>query len=298
MDIHKKFVDFAGGLKYIYPAMRKKIDLFCYRHPNFGIRNLMRYIVIASGVIWILQFIMPGILNYLAFSPYHILRGQVWRLISFIFIPVSTNFLAFIAFYFYYMVGNVLEAKWGTGRFTIYFFSGVLFTVLYGFLVYFLTGVSYPVRADYIYLSMFFSFAALFPDMQVLLFFILPIRIKWLALVDAVFFIIGIVTTRFPFNLLPLVAILNFAIFCGADLADRVRGLFSGRKSRVNTVNFRREAERIRKKQEGELYVHRCAVCGRTDAEHPELEFRYCSKCAGYHCFCQDHINSHIHFTE
>ena len=258
----------------------------------------MRYIVIASAVIWILQFIMPGVLSYLAFSPYYILHGQVWRLISFIFIPVSTNFLAFIAFYFYYMVGKVLEAKWGTGRFTIYFFSGVLFTVLYGFIVYFITGVSYPVQADYIYLSMFFSFAALFPDMQVLLFFILPIRIKWLALVNAVLFIVGIVTTRFPFNLVPVVAVLNFVLFCGGDLYERIRAFVSGRKSRMNTVDFRREAERIRKKQEEELYVHKCAVCGRTEADHPELEFRYCSKCAGYHCFCQDHINSHIHFTE
>ena len=278
--------------------MRKKIDLFCYRHPNFGIPNLMRYIVIASAVIWILQFIMPGIVNYLTFSPDDILRGQVWRLISFIFIPVSTNILAFIAFYFYYMVGSVLEAKWGTGRFTIYFFSGVLFTILYGFIVFLLTGESYPVQADYIYLSMFFSFAALFPDMQVLLFFIIPVRIKWLALVDAVLFVYGIVTTRFPFNLLPVVAILNFALFCGGDLFDRFRRILSGRKSQVKTVNFRREAERIRKQQENALYTHKCAVCGRTDVDHPELEFRYCSKCAGYHCFCQDHINSHIHFTE
>ena len=278
--------------------MRKKIDLFCYKHPNFGIRNLMRYIVIASAVIWILQFIMPGIVDYLAFSPSYILQGQVWRLISFIFIPVSTNFLAFIAFYFYYMVGNILEAKWGTGRFTIYFFSGVLFTIVYGFLIYFLTGVSYPVRADYIYLSMFFSFAALFPDMQVLLFFILPIRIKWLALVNAALFLWGIVMTRFPFNLLPVVAVLNFFLFCGGDLFDKLRGWIKGRQSRVKTVDFRKESERIRREQQSNLYTHKCAVCGRTDADHPELEFRYCSKCAGYHCFCQDHINSHIHFTE
>ena len=64
------------------------------------------------------------------------------------------------------------------------------------------------------------------------------------------------------------------------------------------TVNFKREAQRIHREQQNAPYRYKCAVCGRTDADHPELEFRYCSRCAGYHCFCQDHINNHIHFTE
>lgn len=286
-------------------VMKKKIDLFCYRHPNFGIKNLMRYIVIANVVIWILQYIRPGILNYLIFSPYYILHGQIWRLISFIFIPVSTNFLALISFYFYYMVGSILESKWGTGRFTIYFFSGVLLTIIYGFLLYFVTGVSYPVTAEYIYLSMFFSFAALFPDMQVMLFFILPIKIKWLAYLDAVLFIYEVIRMPFPFDLLPVIAVLNFLIFCWEDVLygirraiEKIKSFFRRRKTAPNTVNYKRESERIRREQQSSLYTHKCAVCGRTDADHPELEFRFCSKCAGYHCFCQDHINNHIHFTE
>ena len=285
--------------------MKKKIDIFCYRHPNFGIKNLMRYIVIANAVIWILQFVKPGILNYLVFDPYLILHGQIWRLISFMFIPISTSFLAIIAFYFYYMIGNVLEAKWGTGRFTIYFFSGVLLTILYGFILYFITGIRYQIDAQFIFLSMFFSFAAMFPDMQVLLFFIIPIKIKWLALIDAALFVYSFVTTRFPLNLLPVVAVLNFLIFCWDDVRhgmfqmfEKIRSLIHRKKYTANTVSFRKESERIRKDQQSNLYTHKCAVCGRTDIDHPELEFRFCSKCAGYHCFCQDHINNHIHFTE
>ena len=105
---------------------RRKIEEFCYRHPNFGIPNLMRYIVIANVVFWLFNAVNPMIMPYLLFNPAMILRGQIWRLISFVFIPPSTGVLAFIAFYFYYWIGTTLENQWGTGQFTIYFFSGVI----------------------------------------------------------------------------------------------------------------------------------------------------------------------------
>ena len=278
---------------------RRKIEQFCYRHPNFGIPNLMRYIVIASAAFWLINAVYrPSMgqlpfLYYLQFDPALILRGQIWRIISFIFIPPSTGLLAFIAFYFYYWIGSTLENQWGTGQFTIYFLTGVVLTILYGFVVYFVTGMSVRLSSTYLYLSMFFSFAALYPDMQVLFMFIIPVKMKYLALVDAAFFLYEIVVSPFPVNLLPLVAILNFLIFCGGEL----KGLLPRRQSR-STINFKRESARIRREQQSNLYTHKCAVCGRTDVDHPELEFRYCSRCAGYHCFCSDHINNHIHFTE
>ena len=272
---------------------RRKIEEFCYRHPNFGIPNLMRYIVIANAVFWLMGAVNPVLMNFLLFNPALILRGQIWRLISFIFIPPSTGLLAFIAFYFYYWIGTTLENQWGTGQFTIYFFTGVILTILYGFGIYFITGKSVLLSSTYIYLSMFFSFAALFPDMQVLFLFIIPVKMKYLALIDAAFFLFSVITTPFPENLLPVVAILNFLIFCGGDLKRMLP-----RKPSANTINFKRESARIRREQRDKLYTHKCAVCGRTDTDYPELEFRYCSRCAGYHCFCIDHINNHIHFTE
>ena len=272
---------------------RRKIEEFCARHPNFGIPNLMRYIVIANVVFWILGAINQPLMSYLYFNPALILRGQIWRIISFVFIPPSTGVLAFIAFYFYYWIGNTLENQWGTGQFTIYFFTGVILTVLYGFLIYFVTGRSVNLSSTYIYLSMFFSFAALFPDMQVLFLFIIPVKMKYLALVDAAFFLISVITTPFPENLLPVVAVLNFLIFCSGDL----KAMLPRRQSK-GTINFKRESARIRREQQDKLYTHKCAVCGRTDTDYPDLEFRYCSRCAGYHCFCSDHINNHIHFTE
>lgn len=272
---------------------RSKIEEFCRKHPGFGIPNLMRYIVIANVVFWIMGAINPVLMNYMLFNPALILRGQIWRLISFVFIPPSTGVLAFIAFYFYYWIGSTLEQQWGTGQFTIYFFTGVILTILYGFLIYFITGRSVSLSSTYIFLSMFFSFAALFPDMQVLFMFIIPVKMKYLALVDAGFFLLSVITTPFPENLLPVVAVLNFLIFCGGEL----KNLLPRRQSR-STINFKRESARIRREESRKLYTHKCAVCGRTDADYPNLEFRYCSRCVGYHCFCADHINNHIHFTE
>ena len=272
---------------------RRSIEQFCYKHPGFGIPNLMRYITAANVAIWVLGAINRSFLGVLTFDPALILHGQIWRLVSFIFYPPSMGLLAFLAFWFYYWIGSTLEAQWGTGQFTIYYFSGVILTVLYGFIIYFITGRSVNLGSEYIYLSMFFSFAVLYPDMQVLFMYIIPIKIKYLAIVDAVFFAYSVIANSFPVNLLPLVALINFFIFCGGELFASLP-----RHPSKNTVNFRQESARIRREQKDKLYTHKCAVCGRTDVDHPELEFRYCSKCQGYHCFCSDHINNHIHFTE
>lgn len=272
---------------------RNRIESFCRRHPNFGIADLMKYITIANVVFWVLGAVNPVLMSYLTFNPALILRGQVWRIVTFALYPPSTGLLAFIAFYFYYMIGSTLERYWGTAQFNVYFFSGLVLTVVYGFVIYFATGMTFNLTAEYIYLSMFFSFAVLFPDMQVLLFYIIPIKIKYLAYIDAALFVFSVFSSSFPANLLPVVAVVNFLIFCGGDIISTLP-----KRPSKNTVNFRRESTRIRREQQANLYTHKCAVCGRTDTDHPELEFRYCSRCAGYHCFCQDHIYNHIHFTE
>ena len=286
-------------------SLMNRIDRFCYMHPRFGIPNLMLYVVIGNAIVWVFSLISAAsggvsILDYLYFSPYLILRGQVWRLVTFIIYPNSTGFLALIAFYFYYFIGRTLEQQWGPGKFTIYFFTGVILTIIYGFAVYFIFHISLGITATYIFLSMFFSFATLFPDMQVLLFFIIPIKMKWLGIVDAVFFLISMVSYILARNyaaaLLPVVALLNYLLFCGDWLINYLRP--ASRRRRQKTVNFKNEVRRIRYEQQSKPYTRRCEVCGRTDTDHPELEFRYCSRCAGYHCFCIDHINNHRHFTE
>lgn len=279
-------------------SLMRLVDRFCARHPRFGIPNLMIYIVVGNVIVWLFHMMdtTGRFVGLLYFSPAEIFRGQVWRLFSFVLVPESFGFFMLIALYFYYFIGSTLEREWGSAKFTVFYIFGILLTILYGFLIYAITGRSYAVSASYINLSLFFSFAVLFPETQVMLFFIIPIKIKWLALVDAAFFVFAVVTNKFPGNLLPVVAVLNFLLFCWSDLRAV---LLPGRaRFSKSTVNFRREARRIRREQAQKPYRYRCEVCGRTEIGSPNLEFRYCSKCSGFHCYCQDHINSHVHFTE
>jgi hypothetical protein len=280
----------------------KKIDLFCYQHPRFGVPNLMLFIVIGNAIVWLFSAMdTTGMLRYaLAFSADRILHGQVWRLVSFVLVPEGSGFWLLVMLYFYYFIGSTLEREWGPGRFTIYYLMGMALTAVYGFAVYFITGTSYSLTAEYINLSMFFAFATLFPDNTVLLFFIIPLKMKWLAIIDVLYFVYGIFSMLGQgygmMAFLPLVAMLNYFLFCGSTLFGAV--LPRSRTARKNTVDFKREVHKMQYEQKTKNYTYKCAVCGRTDADFPELEFRYCSRCAGYHCFCQDHINNHVHFSE
>jgi len=274
------------------------VDRDSLRHPTFGIRNMMLFIGAGNAAVYLLSLMdtTGSLLYHLYLSPYLILRGQVWRLLTFIFVPQSSGLLFTALFlYFYYFIGSALERQWGAAKFTVYYIFGMLLTIIYSFIVGAFTAFSPAFYADatYINLSMFFAFATLFPENRVLLFFIIPVKIKWLAYINAAYFVVSMAVGR---TLLPLVGILNYVLFCGDMLLSSVKA-FRYRNSR-NVVNFHRTARQAKIRREQAPYQRKCAVCGRTDAEYPELEFRYCSKCAGYHCFCIDHINSHVHFTE
>ena len=279
-------------------AFMRWIDRTCARHPRFGVDGLMKYLVIGNAVIWLLTLMdtTGTVKYYLALNPQMILRGQIWRLVTFALIPNSNSIWTLLMLYFYYFIGTSLEREWGQAKFNMYFFSGMLFTIVYSFVAYLIVPVPMSIGSSYIYLSMFFSFAAFYPEQRVLLFFFIPLKIKWLAYVDAAFFLVSVFTSAFPYCLLPVMAVLNFLLFCGDILFANLSP--ARMRQRKKTVNFKREAARVRAQQERAPYRFKCAVCGRTDTDSPHLEFRYCSRCAGYHCFCQDHINNHIHFTE
>ena len=284
--------------------LRDAVDRFCARHPRFGIPNLMLYIVIGNVAVYLLSVLTRandiGALSFLAFSLRGLLRGEVWRIITFIFVPGFTSpFWLIVSLYFYYWIGSTLEREWGTARFNLYYFSGTVLTVLGAVLASLITGqVDLLVAGTtYVNLSMFLAFAVLFPDMQVLIFFILPVKMKWLAWLDGALFALNVVLSLIKGDwvgvILPIVALLNFLVFIWPEiqrLHDRRR-----HQTARQTVNFRKA---VRQQQQQKGYRHKCAVCGRTDADYPDLQFRYCSKCAGYHCFCQDHIFTHVHFTE
>ena len=283
--------------------LRDAVDRFCARHPRFGIPHLMLYVVVGNIIVFVLQMLTssnPGALSFLTFQLSGLLRGEIWRIITFIFFPLDSNpFFLLLALYFYYWIGSSLEREWGTARFTIYYLSGVLLTVIGAVLASLITG-RYDLTvsgATYVNLSMFLAFAVLFPDMQVLIMFIIPVKIKWLAIIDGVLFAVMVVVSLASGNwigvVLPIMALLNFLVFVWPEIL-RLNNIRK-RQNSHQAVDFRK-AVRAQQQQKG--YHHKCAVCGRTDTDYPDLQFRYCSKCAGYHCFCQDHIFSHVHFTE
>jgi len=278
------------------------VDRFCAKHPRFGIPNLMLFIIIGNAVVYLFSAMdTTGLFRYyLYFIPSRIVVGEVWRLVTFVLVPEGGNILFVALFlYFYYFIGNTLENTWGSGKFTIYYFGGVILNIVFGFIIWGITGASslaIGLDSHFINLSMFFAFATLYPDTRVLLFFFIPIKIKWLALVNALYFLYIFVITSFPMNFLPLVAILNYLIFCGEDLSRTLRPM-KYRMSKQN-MSFKSKVRKAEKQSSSRPYTRKCSVCGRTDAEYPNLEFRYCSRCEGYHCFCADHINNHVHFKE
>ena len=284
-------------MKKLYHA----VDRFCARHPRFGISNLMRYIVIGTAAIFLLRMFLTDVsaLDFLNYNLDSLLHGEIWRIVSFIFVPNTTRpLMLLIELYFYYWIGSTLERQWGTAKFNLYYFSGVLLTVIAVSVASLIGGANLIISGTYyINLSMFLAFACLFPDTQVLLFFIIPIKMKWLAIADIV--LIGYDMIVYAVNgswygvVQPIIALLNFAVFIYPEmhyLAERRRY-----QHREQTVNFKKAVKEA-KQEKG--YIHKCSVCGRTDTDYPDLDFRYCSKCAGYHCFCQDHIFTHVHFTE
>ncbi len=265
------------------------LNRFCHKHPRFGIPNLMNIIVIGSVLVYLLAMFSNGqFYNLIYFSPTLILRGQIWRLLSFVFIPLNSDFFFFVvSLYFYWMIGSTLEREWGSAKFTVFYFMGVILNALLGFL----TGHA---TMDYVNLSMFFAFATLFPNAQFMVFFIIPIKAKWMAILDAVIFAYSIIRYLFGgaplMALIPLIAIANYFLFFSADFA-RLFGRVKHQTSK-QTINFKKAQKKAR---ETKGYMHKCAVCGVTDADNPNMEFRYCSKCNGYYCYCMDHINNHVH---
>ena len=289
-------------MKKLYDGVQR----FCAAHPRFGIPNLMRVIVIGNVAVYVLMLLtMRADANALAFlylDGGKVLRGEIWRIITFIFVPASSSpFWLAISLYFYYWIGTSLERQWGTARFNLYYWSGVLLTAIVTIVASAISGTGYPVGGtEYVNLSMFFAFAFLFPDTTVLLFFILPVKMKWLAYLDGALFAFDIIKAIGAHNwagvVLPIVALLNFAVFIWPEvhyLKERTK-YQNSRK----TVQFRQAQQQQAKQAQQQGYRHKCAVCGRTDTDYPDLQFRYCSKCVGYHCFCQDHIFNHVHFTE
>ena len=263
------------------------------RFGKYAVPNLMYYIVILYAIGVMVQMLAPEVyFRYLMLDARAVLHGQIWRVVTFMIWPPSGDmFFNLLAIYLYYNLGTTLERVWGSFRFNVYFLMGVLGHVLAAVAVYLMTGSIYLLTTSYLNFSLFFAFAATFPDMQFFLFFVIPIKAKWLALFDGAYFAYAFVFGTAATRVAVVMSLLNFIVY-----------FVMSRGSRYHPKEFKRRHDfKAQARQTAQAVKragrHRCTVCGRTDLDDPNLVFRYCSKCEGDYEYCQDHPYTHQHIT-
>ena len=308
---------------------------------RFAIPHLMYYLIALNAVGAVLSYTRPGLFEqYLSLNAEAILHGQVWRVVTFLMQPPGYTSIIWsvLMLYIYYLIGSQLERVMGTFKFNSYIFLGVILHVVAALIAYAITGISYPIGTNYLYLSFFFIYALAFPNARFLLFFLIPIKGSWIAILDGFYFCWAIIQGFLPqYGGAVDVGIYYRAgaIAAGVSLINAVIYYFSlkddfaataARYKKRQQEQLKALAEQLRKKEEAngwnnrpggpystgeqaptaaqaagvpadgvETPRHRCAVCGRTELDDPNLEFRYCSKCNGNYEYCRDHLFNHEH---
>ena len=288
--------------------LRRNFERFCFQNRSKGIPNLMLYVAVGTAVVYLMTILTNNITLYslLSFDRTAILRGQVWRLITYPLTYYHPNpVMQMISLLCYFSLGRAMENHWGTFKFNLFYFTGVVLMDIYGLI--------FNCTADVYYLNMslFLSYATMYPQSSFLLFFIIPVKAWIFALFDLTIVLIGLISYPFPYNLFPVIALANYFLFFGKDVANVVpltwrlnaRRLF--KKGAKKTKPVDKQPKVIPFPNAGSYeasvatpkapYTHRCTICGKTDISDPDMEFRYCSKCSGYHCYCQEHISKHAH---
>lgn len=287
------------------------------KFKRYAIPNLMKYIIALYGVGILIYSFNPNAYLFLGLDIDKVLKGQVWRLVTFL-IPMSTfsNILfVFLKAYIFYMIGNALENAWGSFKLNLYFFSAVIFNIIAAFIIFgifranilgysvYMFVLSSPL--DFIYSSMFFAFAAMYPNTQFLLYFIIPVKVKYLAWINGALYLYNIyqyISMGFYLGIVPIVVSLaNFFIFYMStrnyrrfspkefERRARFRKQMNEGKKQGNVTDFRGRTVITR---------HKCAICGRTELDDDNLEFRFCSKCNGNYEYCMEHLFTHEHVQE
>lgn len=264
----------------------KWLDKLERKYGKYAIHGLMKYIVaINLGVFLFATMGFSNLVSNLFLIPSKVFEGQIWRIITFVFVPMSSSPVWILfTLYFYYIIGMGLEQAWGSFRFNVYYIIGVLataaVTLLFGAL-----GINFIGSAEYLNLTLFLAFATIYPNHEVLLFFILPIKMKYLALFDGLLLIAEFIGGGLGVKVLLVASLANYLIFFGGDF---LKMLHIQRKVKKNREKF--------KVIEMKNYSrHRCEVCGITERDDPDMEFRYCSKCTGNKEYCMNHIKNHEH---
>lgn len=280
------------------------MNKFEKKFGKYAIQNISLVLILCYVVGYIINIINKDFLAFLTLDPYQILHGQIWRIVTWIIVPPSSpDLFTIIMLLFYYNIGTSLERTWGTYRYNAYLFKGMLFTVLGSFicmgLVYLITGGLDSAQAAYLFainsrvfstyyinMSIFLAFAVTFPDVQVLLMFVIPVKVKWMGIVYGVLLVLDMISGGLFTRIAIGASLLNFVVFY----------FTSKNKIHMSPKQMKRRAEfkqEVRKNTKPA--THKCAICGRTSEDDPELEFRFCSKCNGSYEYCQYHLFTHEH---
>ena len=250
-----------------------------------GIPNVTLALIMAQVAVYIISKTSQNpdeILKAFYLYPALVMQGQVWRLLSFLAVPPITNpIFAFFFWYLFYLMGNSLEQFWGTFRYNIFLFIGYIATVAVAF---FFPNVA--ASNGFLQGSVFLAFAFLNPDFVMYIFFILPVKIKWLALITWIGYGITLIIGDWPTRWLVLASILNFLLFFWSDIQDRIR---TGKRHMAS------QTTKFAQTKSEKVPFHRCVVCGVTDISNPDMDFRYCTQCAGTPGYCIDHLQNHEH---
>ena len=287
-------------------SLRNRFERFCYRNRNKGIPNLMLYLSIGSAVVYLFRLFGQNYMLYdiLSFDRELILQGQIWRLFTYVLTYEADNLVfTAISLVCYYSLGQAMENLWGTCRFNLFYLTGVLlqdiFCMIFG-------GWANVFNLN---LSLFLAYATLYPNAQFLFLFIIPVKAWIFAVIDLAIMVYQIVMLTsiglFPYSLFPFVALLNYFLFFGKDVVNVIPISWRANASRLIKKPSPGTAKTIPFPTAGSYqatvstpkapYNHRCTICGRTDVSDPDLEFRYCSRCNGYYCYCEEHISNHAH---
>lgn len=285
--------------------LRKKFERFCYRNRDKGIPNLMLYLVLGTAAVYLFTMTTQNPLLYsiLCFDRQRILQGEIWRLFTYPLLTYRTNVLLQLMYLMcYYSLGRAMENVWGTMKFNLFYLCGVVMMDIYCMI--------FGGYADvyYLNLSLFLAYATLYPNTHFLLFFVIPVKAWIFALLDLALVLMGLLTESFPSNLFSVISLANYFLFFGKDVMNVIplswqanfRRLFRKKKNyapkQAKTIPFPNAGSyEASVASVNAPYTHRCTVCSKTDVTHPDLEFRYCSRCNGYHCYCEEHIGNHTH---
>ena len=272
---------------------------------KFAIPNLT--VILISGFIlgYLIEIFSPEALELIALNPEKIMQGQIYRLITWVVMPPeSISVFIVIMLFFYYSIGRSLEQTWGDFRYTIYIISGILFTDIGMLVTYFIMKAmgqadllniyysygAYGASTYYLCMSMFLAYAFMFPDRQVLLYFIIPIKVKWMGYLDIAYLLVTVIQYGligyYTGMITVVMSVFNFVVFYFV-----LKG--KSRMSKEHRKRNKRYRQEVRQTQI--LTRHKCAICGQTEEDNPNLEFRYCSRCKGNYEYCQNHLFTHEH---